>query len=138
MTVPISQPEALLQAVLGALADKHDLPLTIKQVNLLAAAAARTLNPLITAEPPRSPLGRQLTPQETSTLIGLANGLSYEDMGRIAGRSTETIRSRAVNLYRRLGVHTAAHAVAIALSTGDLDPRMVGPLATCVTSGAVA
>jgi DNA-binding CsgD family transcriptional regulator len=44
--------------------------------------------------------------------------------GEIAGRlrvSPETIKSHVQNAMTKLGAHTRAHAVAISLSTGQID-----------------
>ena len=84
MTIPVSQSEALLRMVLAQTAEQQDMPITIRQVNQLAAAAVKALTPMLDTAPPRTAHGRQLTPGATATLIGMANGLGYEQMGPLA------------------------------------------------------
>jgi PAS domain S-box-containing protein len=62
-----------------------------------------------------------LTAREREVIALVAAGLQG---GEIAGRlrvSPETIKSHVQNAMTKLGAHTRAHAVAISLSTGQID-----------------
>ena len=73
-----------------------------------------------------------LTNREREVLGLIAGGLQG---GGIADRlvlSTATIKSHAQNAMMKLGAHTRAHAVAIALSTGQIDLQGVSRVADSV------
>ncbi len=62
----------------------------------------------------------QLTEREREVMTLVASGLQSGD---IAGRlylSPETVKSHVHNALGKLGAHTRAHAVAIALVTGQI------------------
>jgi DNA-binding CsgD family transcriptional regulator len=72
------------------------------------------------ADPMRLPL----TEREREVLGLVAAGLRGGDIAQRLVLSTETIKSHVQNAMTRLGAHTRAHAVAIALRTGQIDPRV--------------
>lgn len=69
------------------------------------------------------PDSRQLpmTDREREVLGLIAGGLQSARIAERLVLSTETIKSHAQNAMAKLGAHTRAHAVAIALSTGQVD-----------------
>lgn len=62
-----------------------------------------------------------LTPREGEVLALVAVGLSGGAIAQTLVLSPETIKSHVQNAMTKLGAHTRAHAVAIALSTGQID-----------------
>ncbi len=52
-----------------------------------------------------------LTPREIDVLRLLARGGTYAEIGLQLGTSANTVASHIKNMYRKLGVHTAAAAV---------------------------
>lgn len=95
---------ALLTAV-----DRLDLPLTVRQVADMAAAAADIF------DPPPSPLPvlteDDLTGQQLAVLYGLAAGERVADTARRMWISENTVRTHRLLLFRKLGVSTAGAAV---------------------------
>lgn len=64
--------------------------------------------------PPAGLLERsELTPREQQMLDYLSRGLSYERIAEAAGISFETVKTHARRIFRKLGVHSRAEAVAI-------------------------
>lgn len=61
-----------------------------------------------------------LTVRESQILAGIARGLSSHQLGRELGVSTDTVKSTASRMFRKLGVGDRAHAVAVAYKTGLL------------------
>jgi Bacterial regulatory proteins, luxR family len=60
-------------------------------------------------------------------VLGLvAAGLRSGDIAQRLFLSSETIKSHVQNAMTRLGAHTRAHAVALALGTGQIDAPRVG------------
>ncbi len=62
----------------------------------------------------------QLTKRETEVMTMIAAGGHSEDIATELFLSSETIKSHAQNAMVKLGAHTRAHAVAIALVTGKI------------------
>ena len=62
----------------------------------------------------------QLTQREREVMTLVASGLQGADMAERLFLSPETVRSHVQNSMGKLGAHTRAHAVAIALVTGDI------------------
>jgi PAS domain S-box-containing protein len=62
-----------------------------------------------------------LTAREHEVIALVATGLHGGEIAARLGVSPETIKSHVQNAMSKLGAHTRAHAVAIALSTGQLD-----------------
>lgn len=60
----------------------------------------------------------QLTTREADVLALLAEGLTYEEIGRRLGISSETVRTHLQKASQRLGAATRTHAVATAIRLG--------------------
>ena len=82
-------------------------------IGVFGAAEVRT-------ERPRPPLrwARELTPRQAEVLAYLSRGYKTEDMARLMGLSTETVRNHVRGLLQNLGVHSRLEAVAVARSRG--------------------
>lgn len=63
----------------------------------------------------------QLTEREREVLTLVASGLQSGEMAERLFLSPETVKSHVHNAMRKLGSHTRAHAVAIALVTGQIS-----------------
>lgn len=72
-------------------------------------------------------LGQPLTDRELQVLRGAANGLSNEAIARELFLGENTIKSHMRRVFRKLGAHDRAHAVALALQQGVLTLRDVHP-----------
>lgn len=55
-----------------------------------------------------------------TVLDGMARGLTNREIGRLRGRDEETVRSLARRMFRKLGAHHRAHAVALGYQHGYL------------------
>jgi two-component system invasion response regulator UvrY len=64
---------------------------------------------------------RVLSPRERRVTIELARGLSTEEIAETLVLSPHTIRTHIRNIQRKLGARTRAHAIAVAVSTHELD-----------------
>jgi DNA-binding NarL/FixJ family response regulator len=73
----------------------------------------------VPAVDPRDPLG-PLTPTEAQTLSAITRGLTVAQAASEIRRSRHTVNTHRGALYRRLGAHTGAHAVALAWQHGLL------------------
>ncbi|MEV5957241.1 hypothetical protein AB0M11_26330 [Streptomyces sp. NPDC051987] len=94
-------------------AEKHDLPLSIRQAEALANYLAVHVN--------RGPAPTvRLTDVQYAALVGLASGEDAAETGRRICRSENTIKTHRRTLYRALGARSGAHAVAIAIDLGLL------------------
>ena len=62
----------------------------------------------------------ELTAREREIMTLVASGLQNDDMAERLFLSPETVKSHVHNAMAKLGVHTRAHAVAIALVTGQI------------------
>jgi PAS domain S-box-containing protein len=63
----------------------------------------------------------QLTDREREVMTLVASGLQSGDIAEFLVLSTETVKSHVHNALEKLGAHTRAHAVAIALVTGQIS-----------------
>ncbi len=61
-----------------------------------------------------------LSKREAEVFGLLAQGLTGEEIANRLVLSAETVRTHVRNGMRRLGAHTRSHAVAMALSTGEI------------------
>lgn len=70
----------------------------------------------------------ELTPRQIDVLRGLADGLSFREIGERLGISNTTASNNAIAAYRRLGVTTAAGAVGEGYRRGILrvEPKLPG------------
>jgi len=64
----------------------------------------------------------RLSNRERDVLGGLASGESTEQIGLSLAMSPHTVRTHLRNIMRKLEAHTRAHAVAIAIGDGAIDP----------------
>jgi DNA-binding CsgD family transcriptional regulator len=64
----------------------------------------------------------RLSPRERDVLAGLAIGDSTEEIGLTLRMSPHTVRTHLRNIMRKLEARTRAHAVAIALAGGAIEP----------------
>lgn len=62
----------------------------------------------------------ELTGREREIMTLVASGLQNDEMAELLSLSPETVKSHVHNAMSKLGVHTRAHAVAIALVTGQI------------------
>ena len=68
-----------------------------------------------------------LTPREVDVLAAMADGLSTKAIARRLGVAIKTVENHKTRVFDKLGVHTQAHAVGLAISQGLLaDPAPVG------------
>ena len=64
----------------------------------------------------------RLSPRERDVVGGLAVGESTEQIGLMLGMSPHTVRTHLRNIMRKLEANTRAHAVAIAIGDGAIQP----------------
>ena len=67
----------------------------------------------------------EVVPKELEVLRCLANGLVSKEIAVRIGRSKPTVELTVRLLCERFGARSRAHLVAIALTQGLLDPRLV-------------
>jgi DNA-binding NarL/FixJ family response regulator len=65
---------------------------------------------------------RTLSPREREIMGLLSRGLSGEEVAKQLFLSPETVRTHVRNAMSKLGAATRAHAVALALQRGEIDP----------------
>ncbi len=58
--------------------------------------------------------------RERDILDGFSRGLTYAQMGRALAVNTDTLKTNARYLFRKLGARNQAHAVALAFRAGVL------------------
>ncbi|MGW0545266.1 hypothetical protein ACWD0D_33970 [Streptomyces griseoincarnatus] len=123
MTNPLQD---AIRTQLLAEAEDQDLPLTVAQVDSLAATAmAAALSTFAPASPAKPPL----SDEQIGVLVGLALGESVQATGRRIRLSFHTVRTRRLSVYRALGVRTGPAAVAMAMTHGLLRiPTLSGRL----------
>jgi len=63
----------------------------------------------------------ELTERERGIMTLIASGLHTDDLAERLFLSPETVKSHVHNAMGKLGAHTRAHAVAIALTTAQID-----------------
>lgn len=63
-----------------------------------------------------------LSPRERRVATELARGASTEEIAAALYLSPHTVRTHIRNIQRKLGARTRAHAVAVAISSRELDP----------------
>ncbi len=69
-----------------------------------------------------TPVGRALTVREREVLSEVARGLSSDEIAKLLFLSSHTVRAHIRNSMRKLGAATRAHAVAMAITDGSIDP----------------
>lgn len=65
---------------------------------------------------------RALTPRQIDVLALAADGCGSAEIAARLGVSANTVKTHLLGVYRRLGARNAAHAVALAMRAGILDP----------------
>ena len=65
---------------------------------------------------------RILTQRETEILNRIADGMSSLQVATSLGISPRTVENHKQRIFAKLGVRSQAHAVAVALASGDLPP----------------
>jgi DNA-binding CsgD family transcriptional regulator len=73
----------------------------------------------------------RLGPRETEVLTQVAAGYRYKEIGARLGLSIETVRTHLKRVYRKLGVHSALHAVARLREINALSPLLPDPPLEC-------
>jgi len=71
---------------------------------------------------------RRLTPREAEVWAAVARGLSNPETADTLVMSVETVRSHVKTIYRKLGAHDRAQAVATAYQWGLVRPRSASPI----------
>ncbi|CAB4931620.1 unannotated protein [freshwater metagenome] len=84
-----------------------------------AASTVADRAPLVVTNAPRR-TGNALSPRERQVLQLLAEGLTSGQLAEALGISEETVKTHVTNAKRKLGAHTRAQAIALALRDGDL------------------
>jgi DNA-binding CsgD family transcriptional regulator len=64
----------------------------------------------------------RLSTRELDVIAGLAAGDSTDQIGVALGMSPHTVRTHLRNIMRKLEARTRAHAVAIAIGDGAVEP----------------
>ncbi|MDX3067723.1 helix-turn-helix domain-containing protein [Streptomyces sp. ND04-05B] len=106
--------DRLLRLLLDS-ADRHKLPLSVRQIEALAADVARDFEP-----PVEIPA---LTRRELDVLHGVYLGEHAVDTGRRLFISESTVKDHRWSLHRKFGVRSSAEVVALALKCGLLRPE---------------
>jgi DNA-binding CsgD family transcriptional regulator len=75
----------------------------------------------------------ELTNREQEIMTLVASGLRSEEMAEQLFLSPETVKTHVQHAMAKLGVHTRAHAVAIALVTGQISWEIQDPSASAPT-----
>lgn len=110
--------QALAAPVLGVLlkaATPDELVVAIEHV----ARGSRYIDVNLRSIAERPP-GARLSSREREVLQLLANGLSGEAVADALYLSGDTVRTHVRNAVAKLGAHSRAHAIAIALQTGEI------------------
>lgn len=71
--------------------------------------------------------GAELTPKELEVVSKIAMGMRVHQIAAVLGRSPTTVQSHVRNAMAKLGAHSQAQLVAIAMASGQLDPAALGP-----------
>ncbi|MCQ9178734.1 hypothetical protein KMT30_06750 [Streptomyces sp. IBSBF 2953] len=116
---------AFIEDLWGAASGDDDLA-TLDAIEKAVAKHSPLADHPVVRERTRCPL----TKGQVSLLTELANGETRESAARNLEVSVDTLRSRCAALYSRLNVHTAAQAVAIAVSHGWLPDFRIPDCAT--------
>ncbi|MET0557524.1 MAG: LuxR C-terminal-related transcriptional regulator [Solirubrobacterales bacterium] len=108
------------------------LPARHLSVFIPAAGSAAEQAANLTRERPWAPVAKegeprlQLTDREREVMTLVASGLQSAEIAEFLFLSPETVKSHVRNALEKLGAHTRAHAVAIALVMGQISWE-IGP-----------
>ena len=113
-----------LDAGAAGFALKSGDPEELEQAILTVAAGGDYLDPRLTPLLSRDRNGRPktLSPREREIMGLLSQGLSGEQAAQQLFLSSETVRTHVRNAMTKLGAATRAHAVALAIQRGEIDP----------------
>lgn len=106
--------DRLLRLMLDAV-DKHQLPMSVRQVEVLARDVARDFEPR-TQMP-------AVTQQQREVWMGIVAGESISQTARRMCISIHSVKTYRSALYRRLDVASAAEAAAYAYRCGLVSDR---------------
>jgi DNA-binding NarL/FixJ family response regulator len=108
--------EALAAGTRGFVLKGAPLPDVTRAIEMVSRGSVY-IDPVLVAALHRSDEGAKpaLTRREHEVLVLLADGLSYEEMGRRLTISPETARTHMRKATEKLGARTRPHALAIAL-----------------------
>ena len=94
---------------------------------VVAALRAHDKVPLVSHLPTRLPAATpsaMLTPREIEVLTLIAEGHTAAEVACRLGISAKTVENRKQSIFAKLEVQNQAHAVAVALRSGVLPPRL--------------
>ena len=114
-----------LDAGAAGFALKSGDPEELEQAILTVAAGGDYLDPRLTPLLSRERNGgrpKTLSPREREIMGLLSQGLSGEQAAQQLFLSSETVRTHVRNAMTKLGAATRAHAVALAIQRGEIDP----------------
>ncbi|GAA0704568.1 hypothetical protein GCM10010193_69450 [Kitasatospora atroaurantiaca] len=107
--------------VTGALlraAEEQDMPLTVRQVEILASAAVKAARVELGPDRPRRACAYGVSDQQRRILIGVANGLSTKQLAERLNVTENTLKVHIRLLNERIGASDRASAVAIGFKLG--------------------
>lgn len=119
----VSHMELGIRETLQDAATAHHVVISPDQVNDLARdlATAFVHLPYTRRWRTRSPHGDfKLTVRERQVLLGVARGLTTDQIGARLQISRDTVKTHLRRAYEALGVHRGSHAVAVAIKHGIL------------------
>lgn len=104
----------ITHAILNA-ADEHEMPLTVRHVEIIAAASVRAAAVDLTQDHPRKALPLCVSSQQLRILVGVANGLTTLQVAHRLAIHEDTVKTHLRRLYQALGVTGRPQAIAVAL-----------------------
>ncbi|MDG9703744.1 response regulator transcription factor [Streptomyces sp. DH37] len=129
MSAPLPR---MLMASMVETARQHQMRVSPPELHLLARAAAQVVMTETAQRPPAPPVVSEagksapvqgmVTARQMAVLRLVANGYENEQIAHLLGISLHSARSSVSRAYRRLGATSRAHAVAIAMARGLIDP----------------
>jgi len=113
-----------LDAGAAGFALKSGDPEELEQAIITVAGGGDYLDPRLTPLLAKGRNGRQktLSPREREIMGLLSQGLSGEEAAQQLFLSSETVRTHVRNAMTKLGAATRAHAVALAIQRGEIQP----------------
>jgi DNA-binding NarL/FixJ family response regulator len=113
-----------LDAGAAGFALKSGDPEELEQAILTVAGGGDYLDPRLTPLLGKERNGRTktLSPREREIMGLLSQGLSGEEAAKQLFLSSETVRTHVRNAMTKLGAATRAHAVALAIQRGEIEP----------------
>ncbi|MGH8519200.1 MAG: helix-turn-helix transcriptional regulator [Panacagrimonas sp.] len=126
LTVPIHLPEGAFAFVTAVTHGGHDTwrarqAQVTDELFVMAHEFHAAIAPRFGFKQRAAPQGIRLSPREREVLSLAAAGLSAPESARRAHRSVETVRRQRKSAMEKLGAHSIAQAVALAMSLALLD-----------------